>query len=143
MRLAVDANILVGELLRARARGLLANPNLELHIAERAWDEAQYELRRRTAALVQHRKASAEGAEELLRDASRLVEMYVTMIPAERYRAVESVARTRVPRDPDDWPTVAVALLLDFDVWTQDGDFLGCGRATWTTETLVSEMTRL
>src|ERR1700676_3121985 len=43
--------------------------------------------------------------------------------------------RNRVtPRDPDDWPVVAVALLLDFPIWTEDQDFFGSGVATWTTD---------
>jgi predicted nucleic acid-binding protein len=41
-----------------------------------------------------------------------------------------------VPRDPNDWPTVALALTLDCDIWTTDAAFLGCGVPTWTTETL-------
>ena len=33
-----------------------------------------------------------------------------------------------------DWPIVAVALLLDFPIWTEDQDFFGAGVATWTTD---------
>ena len=29
---------------------------------------------------------------------------------------------------------VAVALLLDFPIWTEDQDFFGSGVATWTTD---------
>jgi predicted nucleic acid-binding protein len=47
----------------------------------------------------------------------------------------EKVARERVlPRDPDDWPIVSVALLLDFPIWTEDQDFFGSGVSTWTTD---------
>ena len=47
----------------------------------------------------------------------------------------ETIARERVtPRDPHDWPVVAVALLLDFPIWTEDQDFFGSGVATWTTD---------
>ncbi|MGI8915588.1 MAG: PIN domain-containing protein, partial [Chloroflexota bacterium] len=49
-------------------------------------------------------------------------------------------ARARIPRDPDDWPTVAAALALGADIWTRDADFLGCGCATWVTETLIAEL---
>ena len=28
-------------------------------------------------------------------------------------------------RDPDDWPTVALAIALDAAIWTHDCDFLG------------------
>src|SRR5208282_1530756 len=36
--------------------------------------------------------------------------------------------------DPDDWPIVAVAMLLDLPIWTEDQDFFGSGIATWTTD---------
>jgi len=52
---------------------------------------------------------------------------------------METVARRRIPRDPDDWPTVALALVLEAHIWTHDHDFLGCGVATWTTQTLLAE----
>jgi predicted nucleic acid-binding protein len=51
------------------------------------------------------------------------------------YEDHASVARERVQlRDPDDWPVVAVALLLDLPIWTEDQDFFGSGIATWTTD---------
>ena len=51
------------------------------------------------------------------------------------YEDFENLARARVlTRDPDDWPIVAVALLLDFPIWTEDQDFFGSGVATWTTD---------
>jgi predicted nucleic acid-binding protein len=43
--------------------------------------------------------------------------------PVDRslYEDFENLARDRVlTRDPDDWPIVAVALLLDFPIWTED-----------------------
>ena len=57
--------------------------------------------------------------------------------PVDRslYEDFENLARDRVlTRDPDDWPIVAVALLLDFPIWTEDQDFFGSGVATWTTD---------
>lgn len=56
------------------------------------------------------------------------------------YGLLETVARRRIPRDPNDWPTVALALALNAHIWTYNGDFLGCGVATWTTETLLAEV---
>jgi hypothetical protein len=44
--------------------------------------------------------------------------------------ACERIAR----RDPRDWPVVAVALLLNIPVWTEDQDFFGSGVPTWTTD---------
>ncbi|MGB7413726.1 MAG: PIN domain-containing protein [Thermosynechococcaceae cyanobacterium] len=49
MRLAVDANIFVGELLRKRGRALIALDSLELFAAKTALIEAQYELAKRVS----------------------------------------------------------------------------------------------
>jgi len=51
------------------------------------------------------------------------------------YEQHEQQARQRIAlRDPDDWPVVAVALLLDLPIWTEDQDFFGSGTANWTTD---------
>ena len=46
--------------------------------------------------------------------------------PVDRslYEEYEEIARERIrSRDPEDWPVVAVALLLDLPIWTEDQDF--------------------
>jgi predicted nucleic acid-binding protein len=51
------------------------------------------------------------------------------------YEEYESTARGRVGvRDPEDWPVVAAALLLELPIWAEDQDFFGSGIATWTTD---------
>jgi hypothetical protein len=64
-----------------------------------------------------------------------IIDQNILVWPAEFQADHETVARQRVPRDPGDWPTVALA--LDADIWAADTDFPGCGVPTWTTETLV------
>lgn len=64
----------------------------------------------------------------------------VTVVAREHYEHLRDVAIRRVPRDERDWPTVAAALALDAPILTADADFLGCGVATWTVETLVAEL---
>lgn len=56
---------------------------------------------------------------------------------------MEAIARSRVPRDPNDRPAVALALTLDVGILTGDKDCLGRGCPTWTVETLVGELGRL
>jgi len=138
MRLVVDANILVGELIRGRGRELIARPELELYIAESAWEEACHELSKRIAAMVQKGVFSSQVGQDLLADAIALAEARVSLVPHEVYAASETIARARIPRDPNDWFTVALALILNAGIWTNDKDFLGCGLPTWTTETLIS-----
>jgi predicted nucleic acid-binding protein len=137
VRLAIDASILIAELPRTRGQRLIASSSLELIVAEHAWQETLYELPRRLAARERHGQLSAGGAERVLRDCLVLVETKVLIVQTAVYAEFETVARRRVPRDPRDWPTVALALALEAGIWTADADFLGCGVPTWTTETLL------
>ena len=67
----------------------------------------------------------------------RLIETSIVVIAQSNYSHLETTARNRIPRDPDDWYTVALALVMNAAIWTSDCDFLGCGCPTWTTETLL------
>ena len=56
-------------------------------------------------------------------------------VAQDLYREFEPSARYRIAsRDPDDWPVVATALLLNVPIWTEDQDFFGTGIPTWTTD---------
>lgn len=138
----MDANILVAELVRERGRVLLSDPTLRLYVAGRAWEEAEHELHKRVSAMIGQGRMPPDTGEELLKAAFAAVEARVLIVPEEVYVHLEEEARARIPRDPDDWPTVALALALDSDIWTGDGDFLGCGVAVWTTETLTAHLRR-
>jgi predicted nucleic acid-binding protein len=140
MRLVIDANILVSELLRQRGRALIAHPALRIAIAENVWDEAEYELRRRLIIMARRSDSPEEAADALLASMFAVVTTHIAQIPAVVYDFHETVARSRIPRDPDDWHTVALALASDAAIWTADADFLGCGIATWTTDTLLAHL---
>jgi predicted nucleic acid-binding protein len=43
-------------------------------------------------------------------------------------------------RDPDDWPTVALALILDLPVWSQDKDLAATGLQVYTTGDLLDAL---
>lgn len=43
-------------------------------------------------------------------------------------------------RDPDDWPTLALAIALDLPVWSQDKDFVGAGVEIFTTGELLDSL---
>ncbi len=72
MRLVVDANILVAELIRVRGRKLIVRPELELYMAEGAWSETTYELNKRIKIMLQKGVFSQEVAQNLLTDAIAL-----------------------------------------------------------------------
>lgn len=140
MRLVVDASTLVAELLRARGRQLVAHPLLDLVVAADAWSETQHELRKRVALLIQRGHLQAETANLLLDEALATVATRVTVVPSTVYADRMAEARRRIPRDPNDAPTVALALALACGIWTSDHDFFGCGISVWTTETLQLEL---
>jgi hypothetical protein len=113
VELVVDASILVAELLRERGRDLLAHPALRPSIAEPTWGEGRHELERRVAVMRQQGRLSYSAAAVLLETGFRTVARRVELVPAELYAYREAEARRRIPRDPVDWPTVALALALD------------------------------
>lgn len=136
MRLVVDANILVGLLLRATGGRLLAHPALELMAAEDTWAELQYELPRRAERFAASRGIAPAAMEALVERVLATATDAVLVLPAEAYAPIERAARHRSDRDPNDWPTVAVALLVQGGIWTEDQDFFGSGLATWRTAVL-------
>lgn len=140
MMLIVDTNILVGELLRERGQELIQNPALTLYATERILDETQYELRRRMTARVRRGGLTEATAQQILEPAMRLIETSIVVVAQSNYSHLETTARNRIPRDPNDWYTVALALVMNAAIWTQDCDFLGCGCPTWTTETLLIQL---
>lgn len=140
MNLVVDANVLVGELLRTRGRELLRIPEFRLFAAEKVLDETRYELQRRVILMKKQGRIGEITEGELQSLATGIINNYITLVAPSLYNSLETEARKRIPRDPDDWHTVALALALPAAIWTQDNDFFGCGCPTWTTETLLLQL---
>lgn len=140
MRLVVDANILIGESLRQRGQALISDPRLELIITEQAWSETLHELDRRIRSIERAAQLASQQAEALRAAALNTANRYVVQPPLSSFMHHERSARRRIPRDPDDWPTIALAMEIGAAIWTQDADFLGCGLPTWTTETLLAHL---
>ncbi len=69
MLLVIDANVLVGELLRVRGRELFEKSILQLHISEEAFDEALHEMSRRAGRIVEQGRASRPAAYAMLDEA--------------------------------------------------------------------------
>ncbi len=136
MRLVVDANILVAEAMRTRGRALLLHAELDLFVAELAWSETTYELRKRAALLVRHGHLTHDQVTHLLDDALAAIGLRIQSIPLDIYQDRLPEAIWRIPRDVQDAPTVAVALAFDCGIWTADRDFFGSGLPVWSTSTL-------
>ena len=143
MTLIIDANILIAELLRQRGRELLRNPQLIIYASERVVDETNYEIQKRISRMTTTGKLSIEAGTDLTKAASQPLKTCIINVPQIEYGYLEIEAKERIPRDPDDWHTVALAIHLDAAIWTQDNDFLGCGCPCWTTDTLISHIKRI
>ena len=144
MIVVADASVLVAELLRRRGRALLARADLRVVVAEEQWDETEHELARRLAIIVEQGRITAEQAHQLHQAVQALIDdRAIEIIPRTVYANHEATARRRVPRDPRDWPPVALSLTLDAAILTGDHDFLGCGCPTWTVDTLLDHLSHL
>jgi len=127
--LVLDANILLRAVFGVRVR----------HILETYEDAAGFyspdvcfqDARNYIPTLSGRRGVDAGVGLLVLGQVARIVQ------PVDRslYEEYEEIARERVgSRDPEDWPVVAVALLLDLPIWTEDQAVFGSGVATWTTD---------
>lgn len=141
MIVVADASVLVGELLRKRGRELFLHPALKVVVAEDQWSETEHELTRRLD-IMQSTGRLTPGGRHVLEQATRAMidTQAIEIVGREMYTDFENASRRRVPRDPNDWPVVALALLLDAAILTGDNDFLGCGCPTWTVETLRDQL---
>ena len=127
--IVLDANILVRAVLGQRVRTHILDHagDVSFFAPDTAFDEAREHL----PALPEKRGVTAGPALDFL----AALEKVVRPIDAELYQPLEATSLARIgDRDPDDWPALACALLLDCPVWTEDADFFGTGVATWDHE---------
>ncbi len=129
--IVLDANILIRFVLGERVPALLAAHAAMIDFL--APDTAFEEARKHLPAILRAGGDDGTGGAAAL-SALDAVTAIVTPVPVSSYETMRDAALARIgPRDPDDWPVLACALLLDCPVWTEDRDFFGTGVATWTT----------
>jgi predicted nucleic acid-binding protein len=85
------------------------------------------------------RLAAKRGLDEKLLLAALQV-MPIEWRPAADYENERDSAQKRMARDPDDWPTVALALVLGLPVWSQDKDLGDAGIEIFTTGELLDAL---
>lgn len=74
---------------------------------------------------------------EPLNEAIEKLEKVVMPLGKEIYLHREAEAKERISeRDINDWPIVALALMLNCPVWTEDQDFFGTGLSTWNSRNI-------
>ena len=127
--LVLDANILIRAVFGIRVRQILEK--YEDAAAFYSPDVCFAEAEKYTQELAKRRGLDSKLAQAILEHMSLIVQL----VDKSLYEGHEELARERIERrDPNDWPVVAVALLLDIPVWTEDQDFFGSGVSTWTTD---------
>ncbi len=128
-RIVLDANILIRAVLGLKVRNTL----------EKFVNSAQFftpdvcfaDARKYLPALFEKRNLPADEALTVLERLTCLI----NTVDANLYEIYELEAKQRIAvRDINDWPIVAVSLMLDCPIWTEDADFFGAGVATWTSD---------
>ncbi len=141
MIVVADASVLVAELLRDRGRALVRHPALRIVATEEQWSETQHELDRRLRRFIAQGRLTPDQFMRLQADIQTVIDDHVVeVVPRHTYHHLEEIARRHIPRDPNDWPPVALAIALGGAILTENHDFLGCGVATWTIVTLRDEL---
>jgi predicted nucleic acid-binding protein len=130
--IVLDTNILMRAVLGKKARQLITEHagHVAFYTPQVAYDDA----RRHLPTVFSKRGWSDEQLAVSLAVLDAL-EPVVHAVEDDFYAAKRSAALARIEkREPDDWPFLAVALLLDCPVWTEDNDFFGTGVPIWTTD---------
>jgi predicted nucleic acid-binding protein len=130
-RIIVDANILIRAVLGTRVKRIITDhaERAELFAPEVAYADAEHYL---PQILAKHDRADA--VDDALKYIGQL-RAVVLSVPEEAYEHRRGEALSRIEsRDPDDWPVLAAALVIECPIWTEDQDFFGTGVPTWTTD---------
>jgi predicted nucleic acid-binding protein len=127
--LVIDANILIRAVLGKKVRELIQNHAAKVLFVtpDLCYEDALKYL----PILFEKRNLPPDDALTLLSELKYLIQV----VDISLYSLHEQAAKNRIAmRDLNDWSVVAVALMLDCPIWTEDNDFFGTGIATWTSD---------
>jgi predicted nucleic acid-binding protein len=128
--LVLDANILIRAVLGEKVIGILRShvqTTRFITVPEAFEDARQY------IPNIIRRSDGDESEVSIALQKLDALSNYVQTIPESAFAHLEPTARKRLKdRDEDDWPYLALALLLNCPIWTEDTDFFGTGVALWT-----------
>jgi predicted nucleic acid-binding protein len=99
-------------------------------------NETTHELGKRITFLIQRGLLDEDLGIGLFHEIALVLASRVTIVFSDEYAHRLTEARWRIPRDPRDVSSVALALALDCGIWTHDQDFFGCGLPVWATDVL-------
>jgi predicted nucleic acid-binding protein len=96
----------------------------------------------KSTAWIRGGRLARDVARELLEASIDVFTSRCAIVGEAIYAAHERNARMRVPGDPDDWHTAALALTAETAIWTLDQKhFFGCGIPVWSTTILRAVLT--
>lgn len=131
LAVVLDANILIRFAIGRQVPRLLATYAATVDFL--APDTAFVEAKRNLPTILRARGLPGVGEAATLAALDAAADI-ITAVPASSYEPMRAAALARIgPRDPDDWPVLACALLLNCPIWTEDRDFFGVGVPIWTT----------
>jgi predicted nucleic acid-binding protein len=128
-KIVLDANILIRAVLGKKVRNTIFK---YAHSAQFFTPDVCFaDARKYLPALFAKRNLAADEAIAVLEGLTNLI----AAVDANLYSIYQAEAKQRIAvRDIDDWPIVAVSLMLDCPIWTEDADFFGAGVPTWTSD---------
>jgi predicted nucleic acid-binding protein len=127
--IVIDANILIRAVLGKKVRDTIQTfaPTTQFFTPDLCYDDAVKYL----PILFAKRNLPSEDALDVLASLTCLIQI----VDNSLYSLYEVEAKQRIAvRDINDWSIVAVSLMLDCPIWTEDKDFFGTGVATWTSD---------
>lgn len=127
--LILDANIILRAVFGRRVRNLLDtyDKTVIFYTPFTCFEEA----RKYVPEIAKHKEIPSDLSMSFLEK----IQLMLEIVDSGSYEPFEAMARSRIDsRDPNDWPVVATALLLNLPIWTEDQDFFGAGIPTWTTD---------
>jgi predicted nucleic acid-binding protein len=139
MNLVADASALVGELLRVRGRALLRHPDIDWFTTMEVASEVHHEVHKRLRFMVARGQLADDRFAIVEQEALELFTSSVSLVVPDVYAPARLVAQERI-HDPQDWSAVALAIVMEAGIWTEDRDFFGIGLPVWNTRALLTHL---
>lgn len=135
-RVVVDANVVVGELLKKAVQVYIAAGHISFYMTEKQLSEAEHEILRRLTTAQDKGLMPGDLVNTFLDQVEAALKSFI-IVPERIFQGNLTLAALHVPTDPDDQPSAALALTLGCGVWTGDkAAFWGCGLPVWSFEAL-------
>ncbi len=133
-KLVVDANPILSALIGGRAKDAFLSPHIGELVTTR---HTLGEVERYIPEFAKQRRIAAAGVAQADLWTAFAV-MPLTVYRCEHYRKTLPEARRRIAaRDPADADLLALALMLNAPIWTNDNDFEATGVECFTTAELL------